>query len=361
MLVKRGAIAIAATVATMAALTGGAQAQQVVLPSSGLPKESVLQSALLHAPPAKMTLLEQGLQYSQAKRYTEAEACLRQSSIEHPEDPLPHYYLANIYVFQHRHRDAVREYQTSYILDPYSVVSGYCRKALVTYKAAVPEVGGDNKGDKEAGIISAADKLNIGAKNSALLRSQVEREKDRSRSSAEQAVNSVKSEMDAKTRRIKEAAAIEADSILHPPVGSYLHRYNQSHPEEAVAAANKLKADADENVKIEKAFADMKASGLRQSAKDQAKALDDVANNLQRQIGSKAQPGSAQLHEEGTGLFVRYYGRPPGAAPEVHSSFARLVRIQTPLHSPEPREPEKTDNADDQADSQRTVRGAVIK
>jgi hypothetical protein len=314
--------------------------------------------------PAQLTLLQQGLRYYAAKKIRDAEFCFRQSSVEHPEDALPHYYLANLLAISKRHAEAIREYQTCYERDPFGVASGYCRKALISYNAPLPE---PEAAPKEATVISAAERLNktapqATAKTAGAIRAQAEREISRSRVAAEQESSSISRDTEVRAQKIKQAAAADADAILYPPEGSYLSRYNQMHPGEAAQAAKQVRDNADENVKLERILAEGRASKYKDHFKAREKAVDEVAANLERELASKVVPGSARLREEGTGLFVRYYGSSADPVREVHESVARVVRHPVPLHSPTDTKNAANDDDDDSLpEVQSTVRGAVIR
>ena len=352
------AIIVAMLLALSQAPTTAQQAVVLFAQQSGQqpPAQSVQQSAPL-------TLLQQGLRYAAAKKLREAEFCFRQSCVEHPEDAIAHYYLANLLAYSKRHPEAIKEYQTCYERDPFGVASGYCRKALLSYNVPVPEL---ETAQKESTVISAAERLGKAAPVSSSradtpIRVQAEREKSRNRMAADLESSAVLRATVAKEQKIKEAAAAEIDAVLYPPPGSYLQRYNQMHPEEASAAARQMKANADENVKLERTLAEYKAAAYKQRSKEQEKALDEVASNLERQLASKVVPGSAQLREVGTGLFVRYYGRSSDPAPEVHNGVARVVRHAVALHSPASDDASNSDDADSPAEAESTVRGAVMK
>jgi hypothetical protein len=322
----------------------------------------VLAETAIQQQPVQMTLLQQGLRYGAAKRAREAEYCFRQSSVEHPKDPLPHYYLANLLAASKRHVEAIVEYQACYECDPFGVASGYCRKALMSYNAPLPEVAAAEKTvEKKPTMLSAKERLGVSDRPVvASIRTQAEREKNRNRVAGESESSAVFRDTEMKALKIKQAAAENADAILYPPPGSYLQRYNQMHPEEAAQAAKQVRDNADENVKLERLLAEQKASQYKDHFKAREKAVDEVAANLEKQLASKAVPGSARLHEEGTGLFVRYYGSSSDPAPEVHNGVARVVRY---VPSPSPQNASDEDSEDDDSTPavHSTVRGAVLK
>ena len=364
MLYSKRSTAFAAIVATVVMCPQAhATAQTAIQPTQTAiqPAQTAIQPAQTAIQqPVQLNLLQQGLRYGAAKKVREAEYCFRQSSVEHPKDPLPHYYLANLLAASKRHVEAIIEYQACYECDPFGVASGYCRKALISYNAPLPEVATAEKTvEKKPVILSAAERLGISRPVVAAIRTQAEREKTRNRAAGDAESSSVFRDTEMKAQKIKQAAAESADAILNPPAGSYMQRYNQMHPEEAAQAAKQVRDNAEENVKLDRLLAEQKASQYKDHFKAREKAVDEVANNLEKQLASKVVPGSARLHEEGTGLFVRYYGTSAYPAPEVHNGVARVVRY--PVASQNGSDGEDNDEDDAAPAVHSTVSGAVLK
>lgn len=321
---------------------------------------------------APLTLMEKGQRYSASGQYAQAEDCFRQSAVEHPRDPYVHYYLANVLVYLKKHPQAMEEYNLAFRLDPYGPVSGYCRKALVTYRmhGAAPMAEPETNEP-----ISAAERLGIRLPEEndrgsvvKVIRTQAEREKKRHRQFAESIAATMVRGGETRAQIIERNAHDAINDALNSPV-----RYRPfENPFMAIEnrrlQIEQMRKEAEEAAKHERTVAAEKSDSYKKWSLEHEFSLDEIASNLEAQMLTKTLPGSARLRPEGTGLFVRYYGR-TGADVEVHNSVA---------HFTDHRAFEKTDDSevsdeeesgkllrhlsnDRPAQVRSTVRGAVIK
>ena len=303
-----------------------------VAPAASLPAAPACSPTAIYpasSQSAPMTLMQKGQRYLSLNQYAQAEECFRQSAIEHPRDPCVHYYLANVLVYEKKHPQAMEEYNLAFKLDPYGPISGYCRKALITYRmhgapptSAEPEVNEP---------ISAAERLGIRIPEEndrgsvvKVIRNQAEREKSRHRQYAESIA--------ATMVRGGETRALIIERNAHEAINDAINSPVRVRPFEnpLVAMENRrlqieqMRKEAEEAAKQERAMAAEKSDSYKRWSLEHEFSLDEIAANLEGQLLTKALPGSAHLRPEGTGLFVRYYGR-TGADVDVHNSVAHFT------------------------------------
>ncbi len=322
---------------------------------------------------APQTLMQRGQRYSASGQYAQAEECFRQSAVEHPRDPYVHYYLANVLVYLKKHPQAMEEYNLAFRLDPYGPVSGYCRKALVTYRmhGAAPIAE-----SQTSEPISAAERLGIRLPDEVdhgsvvkVIRTQAEREKVRHRQFAESIAATMVRGGETRAQVIERNAHDAINETLNSPV-----RYRPfENPFMAIEnrrlQIEQMRKEAEEAAKQERAVAAEKSDSYKRWSLEHEFSLDEIASNLEAQMLTKTLPGSARLRPEGTGLFVRYYGR-SGADVEVHNSVAHFTdhrAFESPDDSGVGDEEEsgkllrRLSNDRPTPVRESTVRGAVIK
>lgn len=344
-----------------------AQAAAPVAPSTRLYQASTNYNA-------PMTLMQKGQAYLAAKQFARAEDCLQQASIEHPSDPFVHYYLANVLVYLKKHPQAVEEYKAAFRLDPYGPVSGYCRKALITYKLSTPSSRIENLENSEP--ISAAERLGIKAPVQdergsmvRMLRTQVEREKNRHRDYAESIAATMIRGGETRARVIERDAHDAINETLNSPIRIRPFETPFAALENRKLQIEQMRKEAEEAAKHEREAATAKSDSYKRWSMEHEFSLDETASNLEGQLLMKALPGSAKLRPEGTGLFVRYYGKSSGNV-DVHNSVAHFTDRRTLQDADDEAAEEEGGAANPQQRSssdhptqlqERTVRGAVIK
>ena len=294
------------------------------------------------------------VRYYQRNDFKDAELMLRQSVSESPGDANSHYYLANTLVKLNRHDEAKEEFKRAYNLDPYGPVSGYCRKALTVYESQTPE---------SAQTISATDNLmrysgkapsSVDPEKKVLsLRTQAEREKLRHQQVAESYGRAMSSTGDGEAQRIRQNARDEIDSILHGT------RYSTPWVQQAAEAhAQQVQSNADELEKIARERAKERAAEYKAVSKEKSKSLDETVSNLERQLNTKALPGTPTLRHDGTDLFVRSYS--PSTAkspyPEAHPAVARV----NPAHVEDVDDDAASSSSGAAAPLQHQVKGRVL-
>lgn len=322
--------------------------------------------------------MQKGQRHLDSGRYAQAEDCFRQSAVEHPRDPYVHYYLANVLVYLKKHPQAMEEYNLAFRLDPYGPVSGYCRKALVTYRmhGAPPGAEASSAETEASQPISAAERLGIRVPEEKdrgsvvkVIRTQAEREKSRHREFAESIAATMVRGGETRAQIIERNAHEAINDTLNSPVRYRPFENPFMAAENRRLQVEQMRKEAEEAAKRERTAAAEKSDSYRKWSLEHEFSLDEIASNLEGQMLTKNLPGSARLRPEGTGLFVRYYGR-SGADVEVHNSVA---------HFTDHRSFEKSDDSEvrDEDESgkllrnlsngrpapvrESTVRGAVIK
>lgn len=328
--------------------------------------------------PARADLRDDGLNHLNAHRYQHAELCLRQAVRENPTDSSAHYYLANALVYLGKHKEAIAEYQSSFQLDPFGPVSGYCRRALMSYHADVPDSSVDpdtvriaTKASSNVRVYAPAPAPGV---SSAIekIRHDAEFEKYRHRQIADSMSDVARKVADQTTAQIQSAAHDEIDRIMNPPVvpGRIVNPqiYN---PEYQKARCDEVRRNAEEAMQMARQKAEQKASNYKQWTQDRALVVDDTAANLENQLNARNLPGTPRLAATGTNLYVRNYSAPeqPSPYPDPHQG---VVRIQRNFSGPQPGSNDSSGaaGAGDHATQQRfvpdspdahSVRGVVVK
>ena len=309
--------------------------------------------------PELKTHFQRGMDCLSSRNYPFAEAYLKLAVLEDPRNPIVHYHYANSLVYVKRSADAVQEYSQCYKLDPFGPASGYCRKALMTYGVQVPE-------PEDAEPVSALERMGqkpnpVKSKEEAArpaistLHDQAEREKSRHRILASATTHNILSTGENNARLVHEKASQAIDKLLNEPVLAPPGMNKFQMAEYTRLQVEQVRKDAEEAAKLELARAAEKSEAYKNWSKQREDQVDETVSNLEHQLKIKTLAGSARLRQEGTGLFVRYYGADSGPIPDVHTGVARIVESQVPLHSVARSKTEDTPAATS------TVRGAVLK
>ncbi|HEY9774381.1 MAG TPA: tetratricopeptide repeat protein [Planktothrix sp.] len=313
---------------------------------------------------------EEGLRDLGAGRYQIAAAYLKQATKEAPKDPALHYYLANALVYLNKHQEAITEYQRSYTIDPYGPVSGYCRRALKTYHATIPEgtTDGDEPPPALAQIqkaIAAEPQLSTGI-NATIgkIRSQAQDEKDRHRTIAASLSSTALKTGEANVKQIQEDANAEIERILNPVPIPGRSPYNPIlfNPELQKARAEEVRKNAEEAARIARETATEKANTFQRWSQYHDVILDSSADALERQLHERNLPGTPRLTEIGTGLYVRNYTQPsePSPYPEAHQGVARIKRVVYGPQEADRGNEQELKAREDTDQPGNTVRGTVL-
>jgi tetratricopeptide (TPR) repeat protein len=300
---------------------------------------------------------DEGIGHLNHGRFQTAEAYFLQAIRENPKDPMVHYYLATTLVYLHKHQDAIKQYQTCYRLDPYGQVSGYCRRALKTYGAQIP----DSDTASSVKIIAAAP-ASLPAANAKLaaaadLPAVDELPSDGRIAGINGAINKIRAEAESEKYRMhvvndrlsaleikngeSVAASIQAqakediDKVLNPPPlivnGRSMPNPLVWNPELQKEKIAQIQRNAEEAANLARNKAIEKAAVYKQRSQDHDQLLDDSAASLEVQLHTRNLPGTPRLSHAGTGLFVRNYdsAEQPNPYPEAHQGVARIHRALT--------------------------------
>lgn len=325
--------------------------------------------------------LDQGIIYFNARRYKDSALYLRQAVQQRQRDPITHYYLANVLSRLNQHSQAIAEYQYSYSLDPYGIVSGYCRKALTAYRAPLTDISKTeaiassrqernststyrDTGPLNALAVSSPKQRERLTSAVSAIRKQTESEKDRHKQLAENIAASAVNIGEAQARRVEEDARAEVNRILNPPavlIGSGQYHPLLYSPQYAAARAEEVKRNAEERAKMIRDIAAEKSRRYKKWSEERQIQLDETAKNLESQLTTTTLPGSARLSPVGTGLFVRYYGATLGRSPypEAHQSVVRILPSSPRLGEDSHTEEEFIETPGQIPN--RSVRGSLIK
>jgi tetratricopeptide (TPR) repeat protein len=311
----------------------------------------------------------EGLAHLQAGRYQMAEAYLRQAVREQPDEPTNHYYLANTLVFLQNHEEAVAEYKRAYQLDPYGPISGYCRRALKTYKSKVPS--DDTVSGVAADAVIAAKPIDATVHQTGIggaidkIRKDTEAQKRREKGIVDDLSSAAIKSGEAQASAIQQAARDEIDRILNPVpvVGGRTTNPQMFDVEYQKAQAEEVRRSAEDAAARARSKAEQRAEYYKRLLKDHSDRLDESAVNLQHQLHERNLPGTPRLAETGTGLYVRNYhgAERPSPYPEPHASVARISRtvVGPNTDSNDYGQHAKELSANDEGNN--TVRGVVIK
>lgn len=277
---------------------------------------------------AASNYIQSGIKHMHAKNFNIAASYFYKAARSNPDCALARYHLANSYVHLKKHDKAIKEYRASLELDPYSIVSGYCKKALIAYKAALPAVITSNEANSKPVKHSQAVMK---------IRRQLANEKSRHHDYASSLSENVRKAGNVKIEKIKRDAEHQIQMLMdygalistgrgYKRTGrsySSLSRYEKEEMDRAIA---EIRRQAKEDIKKEKEIAKKRSNTIDRWSDDRQDALDTVADNLEDQFQHKSSPSGIRLNPVGTGLYVRNYKsvkkRP---LPDARYSVARFV------------------------------------
>lgn len=298
--------------------------------------------------PAAASVYDDGIRDYQAGRFKQAMMKLTRASGAQPTNALVHYYLANALVKCGEHEQAAEEYRVSFMLDPYGTVSGYCRAALRGYKRAVPS-GDDIKAFRDTvnGVTALASAPpapgakgqvlhppRLGASASAdpimrqslsLIRRQVDFEKRKNNSIGESRAKSEIKLAERDAREIDYWAKQQIDRLWSPHQAPMDPRLLDT--KQLQASEDRIRANAKEEQSRILREAQQRADRYRKVAEMRKTALDEVADNLERQMCENSSASTVRLLSEGTDLYVRRYASTGNnrGIPDAHPAVARIV------------------------------------
>lgn len=267
---------------------------------------------------AASTQFEQGLKLYKLGQYRKAAASFCEASQQEPTSQLYHYYLANCFVHMDEHRRAAAEYKQAYLIDSSNSTAEFCRKALVAYKKKMPD-------DKSLDL-DLTDYSELGRVKKRI-RKQANFEADKHNIALTRNEQAAQAQLDEQLRAID--LQMQADiQKLHDPIiyspGPQVNRLLAlpellKEREEQIRVAAQLEKqriikEANERSKI--------YEGLR---KDRSALLDETADNLESQLDQPVGRSGVKLQTQGTGLYVRYYGKSGrNYCPDPHQATVRL-------------------------------------
>ena len=285
------------------------------------------------APPTAQTdklksasYLSMAIRDFQVRQYKKSEIELRAAISEDPGNPTAHYYLADTLVYLGRHDEAVEEFRRSYRLDPFGPVSGYCRKALLTYNIKIAEPEAEDEPIQATDAIKRyffSDPKAPSREKIAAIHDQAEREKLRHKQTADSLTKAYNTTVEHESQLIQRNARDEIDSIINGRLG------NSPYPGDRQMAATRADAvqkDADEMSRLAKMRADQKQLEYKLYSKQRSDLVDEAVSNLEKNLITKNLPGSPQLQHAGTDLFVRNYlpSQSQSQYPDPHQAMARI-------------------------------------
>lgn len=312
----------------------------------------------------------QGVEDYQAGRYAQAVVKLARASGAQPNNALTHYCLANALVKCGQHQEAAEEYRTSYMLQPYGSVSTYCREALRGYKKPIPTADDlkafrDTVGGASAIASAVTDKPPVDAlstnKPLSIIRRQVQSEKEKDQTMGEVRAQQTLANGELQARAVDSWARQEIELARRTPMNP---RASLAAIEDTIAKKEQQIRDAakDQQERIRRE-ARQRAERYKKVAEMRQTALDQVADNLEKQMSEKPSVGGVRLLAHGTDLYVRCYASVPGnrPTPDVHGAVARIYGMPAAVTSVRPQSSSNSDERNGAAESAtHSVRGKVL-
>jgi tetratricopeptide (TPR) repeat protein len=280
--------------------------------------------------------LKNGIELLNARKFKESEIAFRSAVASNPQHALAHYYFANALLHLLRYDEAKQEFFACYCLDPNSEAGRYSQTAVKTIEKMYPPEHKDELVDERVN------------KSITLIREQTNREKTRQRDLVNNLSTGVAQNAEAEVSRIKNSAASLTGVTPYVMLGNKRHSNRNS---------NQALSQAEESAQLTRMAARQKADGYRSWSSAQEKKLDEVASNLESQLKSSGIKGTATLHPEGTGFYVRYYGGNGNKLiPEAHSSVVRILPTNSVVEQNEPPK-----DFTKPVEASKSVRGAIVQ
>lgn len=360
------------------------------LSSTQAPKQAAHSGPINNAAPGLQSDAIRGLSYLKAKQFKAAEQCLRRAIRANPQGAYNYYYLANAYVHLKQHEQAIDCYRRSYELDPFSTVSGFCRQALLSYNIAVPVVdkppqkaknvppyklgspqnkpwstNATSKGVENGFPEDGVDDEPVQARErtvkeqhfdnaSAMIRRQAADEKARKKQFADHLVGNVNSTGLAKANKIKADAEEQIKELYEGPVlydsqgnargrGVPSWQLNPTLQGYLKERADQIRRDAEARAQLELSVSNDRSSQYQKWSSDRQDDIDHVSDSLESQMRSTGSRSGVSLNPVGTGLYVRNYStfKPKHPIPDAHPSVVRMIDrgYEDPDPQPELKQP----------------------
>ncbi len=272
----------------------------------------ILLLALSQPGAGALTPYEAGIKEYNSGNYKSAADAFSKAARNEPGKQLYHYLLANCLVHMDEHEKAAEEYKKAYLIDSGNSTGLFSKQALLAYKKPIPR-----KADGSAEL----------ERVKTLIEKQTNFEKDKHDSMASRSQQSIRSQLEERLRFIDQQ--MEADiQKLHEPIvytpgpqanrllamPELLKEREEQIRRSAVAEKERLVREADDRSKPYDAW-----------RKDRAALLDEAASNLKTQLEQPTGPSGVKLQTQGTGLYVRYYGKPAEShLPETRPATCRI-------------------------------------
>lgn len=241
------------------------------------------------------SVFEQGMKSYEAGDYKLALEAFYQAVRDEPGKQLYHYCLANCLVHLQEHAKAAEEYKVAYRLDPSSSTGEYSRQALLAYK----ETGARSKGPAK-GFEKAKSKIE----------KETSFEKDKLQVSASSKQRLIQLQLETELKRIDSETQAEISKLYEVPDGWHTERrrisLSAAELSEREAIIRKGSQLRKENARRD---AEERMKPLELQNKGRERLLDETALNLKLQLAQPAGASGVKLQSEGTGLYVRYYGK----------------------------------------------------
>lgn len=284
----------------------------------------------------------EGMKNFKAANYAYAENYFRKAAQLRPKDGMIRYYLATCLVYQHRHPEAIAQYRMSYKLDPYGLVSGFCRRALLAYNVSVDGTTDPRKivrkpravrkvdeGQLQKAITQSEMQMEAAA---VTIKRQADDEKNRKKTYAKDLADNAIKAGDNKARSIKEEAEDQIRALVESEYArqqaglsrrSWHSRYTDA--ELVKQQADQIRREAEAKAKLEQDIAQERSRKHQEWSENRQKDMDNVADNLQKQMQTTPAQRSVSISPVGTGLYVRNYTPPREKGPEARNSVVRFV------------------------------------
>jgi tetratricopeptide (TPR) repeat protein len=229
-----------------------------------------------------------------------------------------HYYRASALVKLGRHDEAVKEYRTSYALDPYGDTAYYCQAALAAYGDAAVE----------APLLTVGQ----GPQAPAQVEQAMRKIADQSRQASTKLLDAGQAEREHQLRlgevassRIADQASLDIANVrpsVFYGIGGFGTRSVNGQrivfphvipltgfgPAQ-IAQIESIKQRSATAQAAARQTASIQAQRAAERFTQRAQALEETAANLRSQMEQPSLHGGAVLRPGGTNLYVRYYGK----------------------------------------------------
>lgn len=293
-----------------------------------------------------------GLNDYNAGRYRQAVVKLAKACGAHPQNALIHYYLANALVKIAEHDSAAEEYRIAYILDPTGMVSQYCRDALRGYKKPLPcadevrafrdtvggalAIGQSNGGSPSSPHAVADPKI---SKALSKIQREVNLEKTNVQNFGDYHARDIAKMRERQSRQVEISMRDQIDNLRSDPFIRRAYMNNPAAAEQYIKENEaRIQTAAKDEIEYIKRETTARAERYKRVAEKRQNVLDEVAENLARQMSEKPKQGGVRLVASGTDLYVRHYAPAYGnyQNPDAHAAVARIYGVAPAAEPAEP-------------------------